>query len=461
MLTPARRALTLAGLCLLAGSAAAAGPPCAPAAGAPPRASAQADDAPSLEELLNTARAEAVGLRAEYAPELPALLDRLARGLADDRDREQEVPLQRLAEMGGTGGELLAESLRAGSQTDAVERARADAALHALLVLRPRTAAPTLQREAQDAIGDTRKRILRALTACGAPAPTALFLRQMFEENTSTLLRSAVVQAIAYIDDPTTLAVLDMALAGDDARLRRDAVRGASAAGLERFLPTARAALDDPALGKELIEPLVDYLLVLQLEDSPLGDFRRIQSHLYGAGAVPSDVGVRVLDACHGLQLEARDIESLLTPLLGRGGELGMAAEILLARSGSRESLKKLEKKADAAVDKAREGNIVPYIERAELYLRLAEYSKSVADYKRVLKASEDSSVFAQNTARLGLARAYAADGKFSKAFSEIEAAGISPRKIVELSGEPYFREMVAHSRYGDVFREARQLEEQ
>lgn len=418
------------------------------------------DTPPSLEDLLERARAEGAGLRAEYALELPALLDRLAGGLADDREREIEVPLERLGEMGGTGGELLAEALRTPPQAERPAAARAEAALHALLFLRPAAAGPALQHEANTATGDSRRRMLRALTACTPPAEAAEFLKLYYDEHPATLARSAVLSAVPYVDHPTSVVVLDTALGSDQARLRRDAVRAASEARLAPFLPSARAALADPALGKELLEPLVDYLLGLELED-PLEDFRAIARHLTGSGAVSSDVAVRVLDACHGLELEHKRMEPLLGSVLGRGGELAQAGQILLARGGSREALKKLEKKADEAIEKAREGTAAPVLDRAELYLRLGEYGKSVSDYRRALKLSEGSSIFAQNTARLGLARAFAADGKFSRAQGELEDARVSPRKLVELAEEPYFREMAAHSRYGDLFREARRIEGQ
>ena len=400
-------------------------------------------------EGLRSARAETL---AALGPQVAAQLDALAAARVSRDAREIERATERLVGLGPGVGVVLCTHLDPGVDSDVTRLRRAEAALDVVSELELAAALPDLRVLAVEGSALGRLHALRALGAASEREVTVPFLLSRSRLAEPVEERCAALASLARLGGAPAEERLAEALADEQEPVRTAALEALARERIEGF---GTRLLDLLAPGSGTTEhwpQVLDYFAVFP-DDFDTAAARRVLS-LVPRRAVSTEHAIALLDRVGDLPLDRRDLEDELTELKNLEDNLVSEAGLILAtRLGDKSARRVLEERYDFWVERAREREFQPYVNRAQLFLRLREYDAAVRDYREALDVADDRPVSVRRPLFIGLARAYAREERLDRASKALEEAQLPEQLRDQLAGDPVFAELLAHPRHGEVLR--------
>ena len=401
----------------------------------------------SLQELLEELRAaERIQLEAMRGSAEAALRDLRAAVQAKDAGavRKSQAALEALLP---AAAPLLVAQLDPGAEAKDTERAVAAALAQALAARPAPSIHVTLATIAREGSPSGRVNALRVLPGTADPARVASVLREVYEDSEGAV-RSAALEALARVgreeDKPLFLA----ALRSGNSSLVRAALHRVTETADPAFVPIVRSVLADPAVAAPALPSLLAYLRVLKLEKEDVEALLGvIESGLFSVADRTSALALlqdseRAVDSRARRRL--RDLaDGTASP------EIARTAQETLAILGDNRARKDLLAGYDERVERAPDSSD-PWLDRANCWYRIREWSKALADYRKAIQLSAGEPRV-QPQAHVGAARCSALTGKVKQAADYLQSAPITTEQLRALAADPVFAELRA-SRYGRVF---------
>lgn len=415
---------------------------------------ALAQDVP-LEKRLAEMRAEAEAQIEKIRPEVLELLRDHVRAVTVRDVRAAEKIASRITSAGPGVRRVLIEKLDPGAAPSSTLIELADSALSVLSELPLAAGLAELRVMSDEGSALGRLNALQALGFAEFADTVDGYLARRVRRDGAPEERAEALASLARLGGGVAKLSLGEALASDVSELRARALEGLVEFGWSGFGDDLGRLVSAPARAREHGLAVIRYF-ELQPRELELGTVRLMLEAAIDKAPDPDPI--LLLERIGDLEPELSDIEDLVEKLSKRGGaECTEAAWVLGARLGSRESLKRLEEVYDFWVERRDQGDHMPYLKRARMYLRLRETNKAIEDYKDALREAEKSDRLSRGDLRVVLietARAYALAGNLQRAGGALEDALLTQEQKLELAADPLFAELLAHPRHGRVLQE-------
>ena len=428
--------------------------PIALAAGIGVSEAALAQDVP-LEKRLAELRAEAETQIEKIRPEVLELLRDHVRAVTARDVRAAEKVASRIASAGPGVRRVLIEKLDPGAAPSSMLIELSDSALSVLSELPLAAGLAELRTMSDEGSALGRLNALQALGFAEFSDTVDSFLARRARQDGAPEERAEALTSLARLGGGIAELSLAEALTSDVRELRVRALEGLVDFGWRGFGDELGRLVSAPERAREHGLLVVRYF-ELQPRELELGTVRLMLEAAIDKAPDPDPI--ELLERIGDLEPKLSEIEDLVAKLSTRGGaECAEAAWVLGARLGDRESLKRLEEVYDFWVERRDQGDHIPYMKRARMYLRLRETGKAIEDYKDALREAKKSDRISGADLRMVLieaARAYALAGNLQRAGGALEDALLTQEQKLELAADPLFAELLAHPRHGRVLQE-------
>jgi HEAT repeat protein len=405
----------------------------------------------SLQEFLRRAREQRRALFEALRPRVTQLVERL-EALGRPERRELGRIHEELEELGPEAAVLLLPYLEPGASPGEASRFRAREIASALSKNTPRSITPRLITLVGQGSKEARRNAMTVLGNSPDVELASVCLREAFENSTGEL-RLAAVTALARLGGEENVELLGTALLDQEAKV-------------------VSAVLD--ALTRTRSPEVAPRVLIL-VRGSEGGIAHRVVSDIVAYWkAVPDAVDEETLHALLDLAKNARTptsgrvalletvpvfdpplnsaMKKALAPLLSASDTtVREAAQVCAALLGDRNARKELLRNYDDLVERQNKWPNV-YEQRAGIHLRLRGYGDAVKDYKTAIKLLGEQKRSVDREIWIGLARAYALDGKEKQSHDALQDAKLPPSVLSTLAEDPDFASIADHARYGRIF---------
>jgi len=417
----------------------------------PPARVATEEERLSLEEWLERLRARRDARRALLRDELAVLLADLDRVIEDPSSNAVHALTERIIELGDEVAPLLVEHLDPGAEPRRAVRARAELMAKVLSRLDATSIEGPLIELLNTGGPDASAHAAHVLARASGSRRAGEALLAAFERSTGQP-RKVYLQALLEVSGPARERVLDEVLGGDDEETIDQALHALADSPNVGFKPAVREILDDPERSVRHARALLAFFVACgaeHVEDDELAGLidlaRRASVAPRHRIAILSDLRKLAERLSHDLRREVEPLAEHTHP------EIREAALTTLAYFGDRSSRRRLLEPYDERIDDNPEWAL-RWADRAAVHYAIGDYRDAIQDWKKALQVARDDPAPPRGV-HVGLARAYAQQGRLRDAAEWLDEAPITTDELRALADEPVFAELRADDRYGKVFR--------
>jgi tetratricopeptide (TPR) repeat protein len=391
----------------------------------------------SLEGLLERTRAQRAELQRNLAEQLAPLLQKLEVGPAPMPGAQRAALLDAIVALGEDVAPLLVDQLGVAEGAPAVARERADLCADALARLDLASVTGPILALLERAAPASAQRILRTLER-GKPDPRVLTALRSALRGEQAELRKAALRALLILEPANVAFVNDLMAKGEAASIEVALATWSEAANASPA-PAVRALLADTARACAHAERLLEYFRALP---TLVGPREGVQlAALAGSSVLQRNLRVQILDSLRGFDLALTpELKKALEPLREPGDPLLREAALLaLAALGDRQARREALEPYDAGVENNSRQSAV-WMQRAEIHLRMNDADAALKDLQEALKLAKNESSIKPDLA-IAFARAYARKGRFKDTAEWLRRAPVTSAKLRELSSGREFEE--------------------
>ncbi len=408
--------------------------------------------APSLEELLQRARAQQATLELALTEKLSLILERHDAVAQPIPSVVRDALVLDLAQLGEAAGGLLIARIDPGAEGGLVETSRADLCARALIRFDLAAHVATLLERLERASPKGVAPLLMVLTQAGQPERVHPRLRELFDrrwrdvtkEPESTIRDQFLLALLA--DDAVDQSFVDGLLDPSRPDLARGTLESLSKLAAPQAIPSVRKLFVDTAQAARLGRWLLDYFKSVPdaTSASDVQALLELAAHAQTDRSVKRDLLESLGDFAAANPSEVRrSIERIATD-----GDvlLTEAAQVALARAGDRAARRAVLNPYDKDVD-ANPRQAAAWTRRAEVLLRMNDPDAAIRDFKQAIDLAK-SELTLRTDVPLGMARAYARKARFKETAEWLRKVHVTAAKLDELTRSNEFAAF-RKSKYG------------
>ncbi|HED64096.1 MAG TPA: HEAT repeat domain-containing protein [Planctomycetes bacterium] len=331
----------------------------------------------------------------------------------------------------------------------AARRLRADEVTAALVRMRPPGVLAPLAEIAETASPLGRRNAARVLASVPERERASALLADLFPR-TSGALRLEVARGLGKVGAPPE--VLRAALTDSDAEVVEAVLEALAQSGDAGAADTVLELSRDPAWGARVAEGLLAFWR--RFPDRVDTEVLHTLVALALRTSLPADVRVAVLRALPEFRAaKDRSIRQELEPLARSStASIREAALITSVLLGDRGARKALLSSFDRTIKESPDW-WKGYAERGRVLLAIHDYTAAAKDLREALDRLEKRArTSTHEELWVDLARCQVRSGKLARAASTLEEMGMGREVRERLRGDPDFKPLVEHSRYGKLF---------